>query len=190
MAHLLKQIITKNKQTNKIIGAAATATPFTDIFANNKYFSTPIIRIKNNYYSRKYFSNNNNNANNNIFVPIIPYLNSNDHLNKHKTITNIVPSNIIPPTTNKVNFQWGKQTFKYEQIFLDNIKSKAYENMEEVHSWLMKVNRIIQEELNNFGYSELVKHICDLLRQKGQRLPNSSNFATNFNDILQLFGNF
>ena len=27
MAHLLKQIITKNKQTNKIIGAAATATP-------------------------------------------------------------------------------------------------------------------------------------------------------------------
>ena len=70
MAHLLKQIITKNKQTNKIIGAAATATPFTDIFANNKYFSTPIIRIKNNYYSRKYFSNNNNNANNNIFVPI------------------------------------------------------------------------------------------------------------------------
>ena len=26
MAHLLKQIITKNKKTNKIIGAAATAT--------------------------------------------------------------------------------------------------------------------------------------------------------------------
>ena len=84
MAHLLKQIKTKNKQTNKIIVAAATATPFTDIFANNKYFSTPIIRIKNNYYGRKYFSNNNNNANNNIFVPIEYKDTGNNEMNKCK----------------------------------------------------------------------------------------------------------
>ena len=119
---------------------------------------------------------------NNVFVPgIIPF-NYNDPFNEHETITNIVPSDLIPPNTNKLNFQWGKETFKYAYIFLDTINSKAYENDNEVHSWVNKARKI-QEEIKNLGYNESVKHICDLLKQKGQRLPNSSNFATNLNDM-------
>ena len=45
---------------------------------------------------------------NNVFVPGILPFNYNDHFNKHKTITNIVPSDLVPPNTNKLNFQWGK----------------------------------------------------------------------------------
>ena len=125
---------------------------------------------------------------NNVLVPDIPPFNSNDHFNENETLTYLVPSDLIPPNTRKLTIQWGQEIFKYEHIFLDSINSNAYENMEEVHHWLAKA-REIQEELKNLGYNESVKHICELLRQKGQRLPNSNSFATNLYDVFQLFGN-
>ncbi len=63
---------------------------------------------------------------NNVFVPgIIPF-NYNDPFNEQKTITNIVPRDLIPPNTNKLNFQWGKETFKYAYIFLSDLQFRKF----------------------------------------------------------------
>ena len=132
---------------------------------------------------------------NDVVVPYNPLLNVGDIIAASDATTHpvagnfeYVPFDLIPVNITKITLEWAKKTFKYAYIFVNHIVKTGFDNEEELTTWIDRA-KDLQEEIREYGYNETVKYICNCMKERGQTLPNSTNYPANLHDMFQLFGN-
>ena len=126
----------------------------------------------------------NNTTNEDLTIPANPTLPN--ELNN--TLTNRVPSNLIPTTYKSMTDEWSKQTYKYFHCFDQSILTVAYADTKDLELW-KKAALEIQCEIKRFGVTETVKRICANMEKRGIKLPKSSNTPTCIDDVFAVFSN-
>ena len=101
---------------------------------------------------------------------------------------NVIPRDLLPKTTSKIDINWSRNTFKYFSCFDPTVESKIISDEDDLRSWQTFAIKLMND-LKNLGLAEARNEIVRVAKQIFKATKINGEELMTFDDVAELFEN-